>query len=48
MAARMAVTITHGSDSRPNCAIAAPASSAVSPGTGSPVFSRNTPANTTA
>ena len=48
MAAAVAVTITRGSVSRPKCDSAAPASSAVSPGTGSPVFSRKTPTKTTA
>src|SRR4051794_12437721 len=48
IAPAIAVAITHPSDSRPNCASAAPASTMVSPGTGRPVFSRKTPTNTTA
>ncbi len=46
--AAMAVTITQNNDNRPECASAAPASRTVSPGTGTPAFSRSTPTNTTA
>lgn len=48
IAATIAVPMTQPIDSDPMCASAPPASTIVSPGTGSPVFSRNTPRNTAA